>query len=419
MRAKEFPNDYSPKASYSQFQTSFSDKSAMNLPRLSQSPRDPAFIQNPYPFYGQLHGAGGTIWWDEYEMLVFGRIAVVNAALRDRRFGRTPLTSVTPPTRLAAFYDYEARSMLELEGAAHRKLRSLVTRAFVSRRIDGMRPRIEALAHRLLDKFEPTGGGDLLQAYCEPIPVIVIAELLGLPSGMAPDLLRWSHAMVAMYQFGRDRAAEDAAEAATKAFSAYLAEEVAQRRAAPRDDLLTLLTQADERGEALAGPDIVTTAILLLNAGHEATVHALGNGVKALLETDLRPDGTDEVGEEILRYDPPLHMFTRYVYENMIFANTPLKRGQVVGLSLGAATRDPARFEAADTFLPDRPDAGHVSFGAGAHFCLGAALARLEMRVALPILFERLPKLRLKGTPRYADRYHFRGLEALEVGWGK
>lgn len=389
----------------------------MTFARLSQSPRDPAFIQNPYAFYGQLHDAGGTIWWDEYKMLVFGRIAVINAILRDRRFGRAPLSPIAAPPHLTAFYDYEARSMLELEGAAHRKLRSLVKRAFVSRRIDGMRPRIEALAHELLDKIEPAGGGDLLKAYCEPIPVIVIAELLGLPASKAPDLLRWSHAMVAMYQFGRDRAAEDGAEAATRAFSAYLAEEVALRRTAPRDDLLTLMTKADEQGDALADADIIITAILLLNAGHEATVHALGNGVKALLEAGARPDGGDEVGEEILRYDPPLHMFTRYVYEDMIFANTPLQRGQMIGLSLGAATRDPARFERPDVFMPDRFDAGHISFSAGEHFCVGAALARLEMRVALPILFDRLPGLRLAGTPRYADRYHFRGLEALVVSW--
>lgn len=389
----------------------------MRLPRLSQSPRDPAFVQNPYPFYGRLHDAGGTLWWDDYEMLFFGRFADVNAILRDRRFGRTPLSPPTHPPRLKAFYDYEARSMLELEGAAHRNLRSLVTRAFVSRRIDGMRPQIEALAHGLLDTVEPAGQADLLTVYCEPIPVIIIAELLGLPASVAPDLLRWSHAMVAMYQFGRDRAVEDAAEAATKAFSAFISDEVAQRRAAPREDLLTLLTRPDEKGEALADADIVTTAILILNAGHEATVHALGNGVKALLETGVKPDGEDATGEEILRFDPPLHMFTRYVYEDMTFSGAPLKRGQVIGLSLGAATRDPGRFHSADQFLPERPDAGHVSFGAGTHFCLGAPLARLEMQIALPILFERLPKLRLKGTPKYADRYHFRGLEALDATW--
>lgn len=389
----------------------------MPFPRLAQSPRDPAFVQDPYPFYGRLHAAGGVVWWDDYDMLVFGRFSDVNAVLRDRRFGRAPLTPIVGPERLAAFCDYEARSMLELEGAAHHKLRSLVTRAFVNRRIDRLRPRIEALAHELLDKVEADGRADLLSGYCEPIPVILIAELLGLPANVAPDLLRWSHAMVAMYQFHSDTAVEDAAEAATRAFSAFIAAEVAARRKAPRDDLLTLLTYPDQKGAALADADIVATSILILNAGHEATAHALGNGVKALLEAGGKPDGGEATGEEILRFDPPLHMFTRHVYEDTDLSGVPLKRGQVIGLSLGAATRDPGRFERADAFLPDRPDGGHVSFGAGAHFCLGAPLARLEMEVALPILFERLPRLRLTGAPRYADRYHFRGLEALEAAW--
>ncbi len=389
----------------------------MPLPRLAQSPRDNAFIQNPYLFYEQLHQAGGIVWWDDYGMVVFGRFADVNAILRDRRFGRTPLAPIPHPKRLAAFYDYEARSMLELEGAAHRRLRSLVTRAFVSRRIDGMRPRLEALAHELLDASEAKGSADLLRAYCEPIPVIIVAELLGLPAAAAPALLGWSHAMVAMYQFGTDRETEDAAETATRAFSAYLADQIAQRRTSPGDDLLTLLTMPDDKGETLDDPDIITTAILILNAGHEATVHALGNGVKTLLEAGVQPDDSDAVVEEVLRFDPPLHMFTRYVYEDMTFANTPLQRGQVIGLSLGAATRDPGRFDQPGMFWPDRADPGHVSFGAGAHFCLGAPLARLEMRIALPILFERFPKLRLAGAPRYADRYHFHGLEKLDATW--
>ena len=389
----------------------------MPLTRFAQCPRDPVFIQDPYPFYGRMHEAGGIVWWDDYALVVFGRFADVNAILRDRRFGRAPLTPIRHPERLAAFYNYETRSMLELEGAAHRRLRSLVTRAFVSRRIDGLRPRIEALAHELLDAIEGKGLADLLRAYCEPIPVIIVAELLGLPAAMASDLLRWSHAMVAMYQFGTSREVEDAAEAATRAFSAYLAEQIAQRRSVPGDDLLTLLTMPDENGEALDDADIITTAILILNAGHEATVHALGNGVKTLLEASVPPDDSDTVVEEILRFDPPLHMFTRYVYEDMTFANTPLQRGQMIGLSLGAATRDPGRYDQPNMFLPDRADPGHVSFGAGAHFCLGAPLARLEMRIALPILFERLPGLRLSGAPQYADRYHFHGLETLEATW--
>ena len=329
----------------------------MPLASLAQSPRDADFVQNPYPFYARLHEAGGRVWWDDYDMLVFGRFADVNAILRDLRFGRTPLSPPAHPAHLSAFYDFEAHSMLELEGAAHRRLRSLVTRAFVSRRIDSLRPRIEALAHQLLDKVEAAGQADLLPAYCEPIPVITVAELLGLPASAAPDLLRWSHAMVAMYQFGGDRAIEDGAEAATKAFSAYIAEEIAARRAAPREDLLSLLIQADDTGETLAEADVVATSILILNAGHEATVHALGNGMKALLENGVRPDGGDDMGEEILRFDPPLHMFTRFVYEDMDFGGAPLKRGQVVGLSLGAASRDPGRFHRETEFLRDRRQA--------------------------------------------------------------
>lgn len=387
----------------------------MPLPRLNQSPREDAFVQNPYPFYRQMHDAGGTVWWEDYRMPVFGRFADINAILRDRRFGRTPLTPPDYPARLSAFYDYEARSMLELEGAAHRVLRGQVTRAFVSRRIEGLRPRIEALAHNLLDKVEADGQSDLLTAYCEPIPVITIAELLGIEASAAPDLLRWSHAMVAMYQFGRDRAAEEAAEAATRDFSAFIAEEIASRRANPQDDLLTLLIRPGKA--ALEEADIITTAILILNAGHEATVHALGNGVKALLTAGVTPKGDDAVGEEILRYDPPLHMFMRFVYEDQDFSGAPLKRGQTIGLSLGAATRDPGRFSEADRFMPGRADAGHVSFGAGAHFCLGAPLARLEMQIALPILFERLPGLRMAEAPRYADRYHFHGLTSLNASW--
>ena len=202
-----------------------------------------------------------------------------------------------------------------------------------------------------------------------------------------------------------------------QAFTAFVAEQIEQRQVEGHDDLLSHLMAPDETGARLAKDDIIATSILILNAGHEATVHALGNGVKSLLQMNMRPEPAEETAEEILRFDPPLHMFMRFVYEDMIFGGVPLKRGQQIGLSLGAATRDPDRFENPNRFNPNRADAGHVSFGAGAHFCLGAALARLEMQVALPVLFNRLPKLRLAAQPRYADRYHFHGLEQLEVAW--
>jgi cytochrome P450 len=187
------------------------------------------------------------------------------------------------------------------------------------------------------------------------------------------------------------------------------------RRHEPRDDLLTQLIAAEQEGQKLSTDELVTTAILLLNAGHEATVHALGNGIKALLERGLRGDGDPRLVEELLRYDAPLHLFTRYALEDVEFAGISLRQGEEIGLLLGAANRDPARFPDPDHFDPRREPCPHVSFGAGIHFCVGAPLARLEMQIALPILFERLPRLGLAEQPRYRDSYHFHGLERLDV----
>lgn len=388
-------------------------------PVISQSPRDPAFAQDPYPFYARLHALGGAAIWDDYGHLVVGRFDVVDAALRDRRLGRELRPAPPVADHVRPFYAVDRLSMLEREGAAHARLRRLALGAFVSRRIEGLRPRIAALAEDLA-AAEPE---DLLAGFCEPIPVIVIAELIGAPASDAPLLRDWSARMVAMYAFGRDRAVEDAAVAATQEFSAYLGDLAEARRKAPRADLISHLLAAEAEGDRLTKEELIATCILLLNAGHEATVHAFGNGLKALLESGLdpaemlAPEQVDATVEEMLRHDPPLHMFTRQVYEDMELGGVAVKVGDTVGLCLGAAGRDPARFAAPDRFDPLRPDPGHLAFGGGAHFCLGAALARLELRVALPRLFALYPRLRLAAAPVYADRYHFRGLTALPVRW--
>ncbi|MEM7267651.1 MAG: cytochrome P450 [Pseudomonadota bacterium] len=386
-------------------------------PTISQSPRDPAFVQDPYSFYAKAHAMGGTLLWEEYGWPVLCSFAEVNSVFRDRRFGREPPVPLTYPDRLAPFYEFESRSMLERDGKGHARLRALVNRAFVSRTVEAMRGEIITLCHSLIDQLSE--GDDLLAGYCEPIPVTVIARLLGVPTERAADLLLWSHQMVAMYQFGRDRAVEDAAVAATLAFQDFVRSEIDRRRREPADDLLSRLIAAEEAGERLSTDELITMVILLLNAGHEATVHALGNGVKTLIEHGVTPttETAAPVAEEILRYDPPLHMFTRYALEDVDAYGLALKRGDMIGLSLAAAARDPARFEAPEVFDPARADPGHVSLGAGAHFCVGAPLARLEMQVALPILFDRLPGLKLVERPAYADRYHFHGLERLLVSW--
>jgi cytochrome P450 len=247
--------------------------------------------------------------------------------------------------------------------------------------------------------------------------VIVIARLLGVPEEMAPDLLRWSNAMVMMYQAGRTRAQEDAAVRATEEFVAFMRGYVDERRATPRDDLISHLIAAEEDGAKLTTDELITTCILLLNAGHEATVHSLGNGVKLCLETGARP-GPDPAPlvEEILRHDPPLHMFTRTAYQDVTLFGHAFKRGDEVGLLLASANRDAAAYPDPDRFDPTRPTKpANAAFGAGLHFCIGAPLARLELQIALPALFAARPDLALAETPAYADIYHFHGLKSLMV----
>ncbi|GHC16013.1 unspecific monooxygenase [Gemmobacter caeni] len=387
----------------------------------SQSPTDPDFVQNPYPFYERARAAGPFFLWQDYGLISTGNYAAANAIYRDRRFGREipPGARQPIPDRLAPFYAVEAHSMLELEPPRHTRLRSLVLRAFTSRRIAALAPEITALCHDLIDGL-PQGEFDLLAEFGQRLPVIVIARLLGVPEEMAPDLLRWSNAMVGMYQAGRDRAREDAAVAATQDFVAFMRRYVEDRRKTPRDDLITALIAAEEAGEKLSTDELITTCILLLNAGHEATVHSIGNGVKLLLEHEtprstLSTEAITGTVEEILRLDPPLHAFTRWAYKEVEVMGTCIPKGAEVQILLAAANRDPAAFDTPARFDPARPVKPNLSFGAGIHFCVGAPLARLELQIALPILFDRLPGLRLAAPPRYGDVYHFHGLEALRV----
>ncbi len=276
-----------------------------------------------------------------------------------------------------------------------------------------MGPEIEALCEALIDRF-PAGPFDLLDAYGRVIPVVVIARLLGVPEERAPDLLRWSNAMVGMYQARRTRAMEDAAVEATLAFRAFVEEVIRARRGRPGDDLLSALIAAEEEGRRLTTDEMVTTCILLLNAGHEATVHTMGNGAKALMAAGVRAV-TEAAVEEVLRFDPPLHMFTRWVCEDCELWGERFRRGDRVALLLGAANRDPAAYPEPSRFDPSRQGPANLAFGAGVHFCVGAPLARLELLIGLGRLFERCPRLRVAEPPRYANVYHFHGLERLVV----
>ena len=392
-----------------------------------QDPRDPEFVQNPYPFYDTTRDGNPLFHWEDYGFLCSSQYKTVNAMLRDRRFGREAPEGFKPehPPHLKPFYDLEQHSLLELEPPKHTRIRGLLVRAFTSRRIAALEPEIEKLSHELIAAF-PEGEVDLLPAFCEKLPIIIIARLLGVPEEMADQLLAWSHDMVAMYQVRRDRAVEDAAVKATVEFSNFIRDYIEARRNDPRDDLITHLMAAEEDGDTLSMDELVTTCILLLNAGHEATVHSFANGIRALLRLNepmdaffTSPETTLATVEETFRHDPPLHLFTRYVMEDLSAFGHDFKMGDTVGLLLGAANRDAEKYAEPHKFDVVRGGIGNLSFGAGLHFCIGTPLAKLEMAVALPILFESYPDMRLAENPRFADRFHFHGLESLRVNLGE
>lgn len=385
------------------------------MEHLKQSPKDPEFVQNPYPFYDRARATGDLFYWEDYNAVCAVSHRAVATCLKDKRLGREVPDEFKPaiPDHLKPFYAVEAHSMLELNPPRHTRLRGLVLRAFTSRRIAALEPEIETLCHQLIDQF-PAGEFDLLDTYARIVPVIIIARLLGVPEGRADDLLAWSNAMVAMYVTGRTREIEERAIQATEAFVGFMRSYVDQKRKAPADDLISELIAAEEGGEKLTTDELITTCILLLNAGHEATVHTMGNAVKTLLERDIR-DADEKIVEEVLRFDPPLHLFERWASEDVELFGHQFKRGDKVNCLLGAANRDPLPYPNPHTFDPTRKGPVNVAFGGGIHFCVGAPLARLELRVALKTLFTRCPDIALVTSPRYADVFHFHGLEALKV----
>ena len=400
--------------------------------RLSLDPRDPAFYQDPYPTYRRLQEECPVVFWQEFERWCFLSHRHVDRILRSRRFGRSLAGAGGSMDGIEArepILDVDRHSLLDMEPPSHTRLRRLVQGAFINRQVETLRPRIERLCHDLIDRMDLSEPVDLLPAYATPIPVIVIAELLGVPAERSQDLLDWSHAMVAVYELGPSGEKIARARRAMDEFVAFLRDYVGRRRREPRNDLLTQLIAAEEDGDRLTEDELISTCILLLNAGHEATVNVIGNGTLALLRDPeqlerwrAEPELTPSAIEEVLRFDTPLHLFNRWALEDQVIedesGDLELKVGTEVSLLLGAANRDAAVFTDPQSLDLSRVKNPHVSFGAGLHYCLGAPLARLELQIALPILLERLPNLALDvdaGEPVFKNTYHFRGLEQLLV----
>jgi cytochrome P450 len=373
-----------------------------------------ALVDDPYPAYATLRSTGPLLRDERTGLWLASRHADVDRLLRERRLGRV-FTPLEPRDRFAPWNLLNIHSLLEMEPPDHTRLRRLVAGPFTPRRIAGMRDRIGELADALLDRVDPAGF-DLMTQFAELLPVEVIAELLGVPGELRAPLRPWSNRIVALYELAHDDAAARAAIAAATDFTAMLDDLIAWRRREPGDDLFSALVHAEADGGSLSRDELVATAALLLNAGHEASVNVIGNGVVALLEApgalaSLRaePGLLSTAVDELIRYDSPLSLFQRTVVRPVEVAGRPLAPGERVGLLLGSANRDPDAFADADALDLARAPNPHVGFGAGIHYCLGAPLARLELEVAFERLFARLPDPQLAGPPTRRRSFQFRG----------
>jgi cytochrome P450 len=387
---------------------------------------DPAVVADPYPAFARAREVAPVQWHEGLGLWLAFTHAESNAVLRDRRLGRI-WADKQPENGFESFNLIHRNAILEMEPPHHTRLRRLISTAFARGHVERLRPWVEELAGRLVDGLVERSGGsepvDLLSGMAEELPVAVIAELLGVPEADRPLLRPWSNAIVKMYEFERTRVREEAAERAADEFVAYLRDLAAERRKHPGEDLVShLVSVRDAEGDRLTEDELVTTCILLLNAGHEATVNVTGNGTLSLLRNPdqlhrLRADRSllPTAIEELMRYDSPLQLFERTASEDVEIGGITVEAGRKIAALLGSANHDPAVFAEPETLDVGRAENPHISFGAGVHFCIGAPLARVELQGSFGALLDRTSSLELAGEPVRRPEFVIRGLAELPV----
>jgi cytochrome P450 len=399
------------------------------------APDDPAFLADPYPALNALREATPGFWNEQTGQWTITRFSDVYETLRDRRLGRSYTPRYThaefgraePDPRWAAFQQHEAWSLLCLEPPDHTRIRRLVAKVFPPRAVTAMRPEIERWSDELLDacrdQVAETGQFELLADYAQPYSVAVICSMLGVPREDTQALLDWSHDIVKMYELAPSEGVMVTANRAAAEYIDYTKALIAEKRREPDSLLVSELVRVEDEGDTLTEAEIISTTMVLLEAGHEATVNTLGNGLRALMLHPgewarlVRGDVPAKVAvEELLRWDAPLQLFERWVLEpGVVIAGQELDVGQEVAMLFGAAERDPRRFDEPDRFDVGRNDPAHIAFGGGIHFCVGAPLARQEIEVSLAGLVRRFPNLEMAVEPTYHPNFVIRGLTGLQL----
>ncbi|MEU1009136.1 cytochrome P450 [Streptomyces sp. NPDC005890] len=397
---------------------------------LAFDPWNPAFVADPYPAYAELRASGRVIRYEPTDQWLVPHHADVSALLRDRRLGRTYRHRFTheefgrtpPPPEHEPFHTLNDHGMLDLEPPDHTRIRRLVSKAFTPRTVERLKPYVDGLAGELVAGLVRDGGGDLLADVAEPLPVAVIAEMLGVPGADRALLRPWSADICGMYELNPSGETAAKAVRASVEFSDYLRELIAARRKDPGEDLISGLIAAHDEGDRLTEQEMISTAVLLLNAGHEATVNATVNGWWALFRNPaqlaaLRADHSliPSAIEELMRYDTPLQLFERWVLDDIEIDGTTIPRGAEVALLFGSANHDPAVFSDPGRLDLTRGDNPHISFSAGIHYCIGAPLARIELAASMTALLRQAPALALAAEPERKPNFVIRGLRGLTV----
>ena len=393
-------------------------------------PWDPAFLADPYPAYAELRAKGRVQYFEPTDQWLIPHHADVSALLRDRRLGRTyqhrfsyeDFGRTAPEPAHEPFHTLNDHGMLDLEPPDHTRIRRLVSKAFTPRTVERLKPYVTGLAGELVGRLVQEGGGDLLTDVAEPLPVAVIAEMLGIPESDRAPLRPWSADICGMYELNPPKDVAARAVRASVEFSEYLRELIAERRKEPGDDLVSGLIAAHDEGDRLTEQEMISTCVLLLNAGHEATVNATVNGWYALFRNPeqlaaLRADHSlvPTAVEELMRYDTPLQLFERWVLDEIEVDGTTIPRGAEIAMLFGSANHDPEVFPHPERLDLTRADNPHISFSAGIHYCIGAPLARIELAASMTAVLEKAPTLALAAQPERKPNFVIRGLEGLRV----